>query len=410
MLDYNSYFQKNIDHLKDEGNYRYFANIKKSHGRYPKAVFIDDSGLEKEITIWCSNDYLGMSQNKDVIDSLSATAQEVGVGSGGTRNLSGNTNYHVKLEEELAKLHDKESSISFISAYVANQTSLAVLGKILPNLVFFSDELNHASIIQGIRSSNCEKHIFKHNDISHLEEQLQSVDINRPKIIVFESVYSITGEFSKIKEICNLAKKYNALTYLDEVHAVGLYGETGGGLAQELGKNNQIDIINGTLAKAFGVVGGYIAGKKNIIDCIRSFGSGFIFTSSTPPAICNTAITAIKILKNSDYLRFKHRKQVQKTKDALRNANIKFRENQSHIIPVVIGNAKKCREITDQLLKEHNIYVQPVNYPTVPKGQECLRITPSPQHNEEHIKKLVNALKEVLLDNNSSKITKLSSK
>jgi 5-aminolevulinate synthase len=346
--------------------------------------------------VWCSNDYLGMGQHPEVIAALEDVAHTVGVGSGGTRNISGTTRYHIQLEKRLADLHQKQAALVFSSGYIANLTSLGSLGRVLPNVAFFSDELNHASLIQGIRASHADKHIFHHNDMSHLEELLQQEDINRPKVIVFESVYSMSGSIAPIADIIKLAKKYNALTYIDEVHAVGLYGDSGAGKCQELGLSDNIDIINGTLAKGFGVVGGYIAGNANIVDCIRSYGPGFIFTTSIPPAVCAAADKSVEIVSQSPHLRAKHHQQVHLLKDTMIRYGVPYRQTLTHIVPVIIGDPLKCRAVTDQLLHEFDIYVQPINFPTVPKGQERLRLTLSPYHDTKKIEKLVRALKQIL--------------
>ena len=345
--------------------------------------------------MWCSNDYLGMSQNEIVLDSMKEALNKVGAGSGGTRNISGTNHYHVLLERELCYLHQKESALLFNSGYLANQTTLSTLGKKIPNCTFFSDEKNHASMIQGIKNSGAKKIIFKHNDLGDLKKKLESCPNDHCKIIVFESVYSMDGDFSPIEKICDLAKKHNALTFLDEVHAVGIYGTRGAGVAEEKGVMDRIDIIQGTLAKAFGVIGGYITGNRDLIDFIRSFASGFIFTTSLPPCIAAGAYTSIRHLKFSNSERERMFEVVNKLKLSLRKENIPFLNNSSHIIPVIIGDAKLCKKASEILLNDFNIYVQPINYPTVPRGTERLRITASPNHNIKMIKDIVNALKYV---------------
>ena len=395
-VDYQDYFQSKIDQLKQKGNYRRFADMQRVVGKPMQAIHRPCDYAEMDVTIWCSNDYLGMGHHPDVIAALSDTAQSYGAGAGGTRNISGTTHEHVLLEKEIAALHAKDAALVFSSGYVANQTSLMTLGKLLPDAVFLSDAKNHASMIEGIRQSGCEKYVFRHNDLAHLEELLQSIAADRPKIIAFESVYSMDGDIGLITEICALAKRYNALTYLDEVHAVGLYGPTGAGVAERDGISRQVDIINGTLGKAFGVVGGYIAGNAVLIDAIRSYGSGFIFTTSLPPAICAAARTSIALLRRSPHIRAEHQAKVQATRQKLREAGISFNMTPTHIIPVIIGNADQCRAVAETLLYTHHIYVQPLNYPTVPWGTERIRITPSPLHSETQIAHLAAALKETL--------------
>ena len=393
-MDYNKFFNQNLGSLKREGRYRVFADLEKIAGDFPQALNYNDDKV-KEVTVWCSNDYLGMSQNKLVLEKMVEAIQKVGAGSGGTRNISGTNHYHVLLERELCYLHKKESALLFNSGYLANQATLSTLGKNLPNCHFISDEKNHASMILGIKNSGANKLIFKHNDIEDLEKKIKKVNSNASKIIVFESVYSMDGDFSPIKEIVNLAKKYNALTYLDEVHAVGIYGKRGAGLAQSHGVLKEIDILQGTLAKAFGVMGGYITGNKNLIDYMRSNASGFIFTTSLPPCIAAGAYTAMRYLKFSNTEREKQFKVVEKLKKELKKANIPFIDHNSHIIPVIIGDAKLCSSASQQLLDDFNIYVQPINFPTVPVGSERLRITPTPLHTDKMIKTLVSALRSV---------------
>ena len=393
-MNYQEFFSNNLKLLKTEGRYRVFADLEKLAGSFPKALNYSRDNV-KEVTVWCSNDYLGMGQNKIVIEKMIEAINKVGAGSGGTRNISGTNHYHVLLERELCYLHRKESALLFNSGYLANQATLSTLGKFLPKCVIFSDEKNHASMIQGIKNSGSRKVIFKHNDIKDLEKKLYSVDPNLPKLIVFESLYSMDGDFAPIKAFVKLAKKYNALTYLDEVHAVGIYGKRGAGVSEENGVMDKIDIIQGTLAKAFGVMGGYIAGNKNLIDFIRSNASGFIFTTSLPPSIVAGAYTAIRYLKFSSSERTKQDKVVRRLKELLAQEDIKFLDHGSHIIPVIIGDAKLCTKASQMLLDEHDIYVQPINYPTVSVGTERLRFSPTPLHSEEMIIKLVKALKVV---------------
>lgn len=398
-MNYNEFFKSNINELKIEGRYRIFADLEKLAGSFPKALNYTKDNV-KEVTVWCSNDYLGMGQNKIVIEKMIEAINKVGAGSGGTRNISGTNHYHVLLERELCYLHRKESALLFNSGYLANQATLSTLGKYLPKCVIFSDEKNHASMIQGIKNSGSKKIIFKHNDIVDLEKKLSSINIDLPKVIVFESLYSMDGDFSPIREFVSLANKYNALTYLDEVHAVGIYGKRGAGVSEKQGVMDKIDIIQGTLAKAFGVMGGYIAGNKSIIDFVRSNASGFIFTTSLPPSIVAGAYTAIRYLKFSSVERLRQEKVVKKLKDLLKQEGIKFHDHGSHIIPVIIGDAKLCTKASQILLDEHDIYVQPINFPTVPIGTERLRLSPTPLHSDEMITKLVKALKIVFTDLN----------
>ncbi|MBF91441.1 MAG: 5-aminolevulinate synthase [Rickettsiales bacterium] len=394
MINYENFFKNSLRTLKNQGNYRTFANLEKIASNFPMALNYQDDQV-KNVTVWCSNDYLAMSKNPIVVDSMIEAIQKVGAGSGGTRNISGTNHYHVLLERELCYLHQKESALLFNSGYLANLTSLSTLGKKLPDCVFFSDEKNHASMIQGMKSSGCKKVIFKHNDINDLEEKIKMNLKHQSKIIVFESVYSMDGDFSPIKQITSLAKKYNALTYLDEVHAVGIYGKRGAGVAEKEGVMREIDIIQGTLAKAFGVIGGYITGNRYLIDFIRSFASGFIFTTSLPPCIASGAYSAIRHLKFSEKERIGLFEVVKETKSYLNKFRIPFIDNKSHIIPVIIGDPKLCKEASQILLHDFNIYVQPINFPTVPQGTERLRITASPYHTKKMVKDLAEALKSV---------------
>ena len=401
MTDYKKIFKESLDELKNDGNYRIFADLEKIAGNFPQALNYKDNSVS-EVTVWCSNDYLGMSQNDIVIESMIEAVKKVGAGSGGTRNISGTNHYHVLLERELCYLHQKEAALLFNSGYLANQATLSTLGKKLPDCVFFSDEKNHASMIQGMRNSGAKKIIFDHNNINDLENKLK-INKSKSKVIVFESVYSMDGNFSPIKEICDLAKKYNALTFLDEVHAVGIYGKRGAGVAEDRGVMERIDVIQGTLAKAIGVIGGYITGNRDLIDFIRSFASGFIFTTSLPPCIAAGAYSSIRHLKFSDKERKKMFFIVNKLKSFLKKNEIPFLDNGSHIVPVIIGDAKLCKKASNILLDNYKIYVQPINHPTVPKGTERLRITASPNHTEKMVKELANALKNVFLELKISK-------
>jgi len=385
-------FEQLIDTLKDEGKYRVFNDILRERGEYPNAIWYGKYAI-KNIVNWCSNDYLGMGQHKVVLDAMHTALDQTGAGSGGTRNIAGTSHYHVALEHELARLHSKESALLFSSAYVANEWTLVSLKRIIPDIVFLSDSKNHASLIQGIRHSGAEKKIFPHNDLETLENILR--DVKGTPCIVFESVYSMDGYVSKIPEICALAEKYNAITYLDEVHAVGLYGETGAGYADKLGCQSKIDILNGTLGKAFGVQGGYITGNSTVIDAIRSVASGFIFTTSMSPVICAGALASIKYLKDHNELRIKHQERAAHLKEEFINSGIDVLKNDTHIVPVMVRDAKLCKAMSDMLLDDYNIYVQPINYPTVDVGAERLRFAPTPYHSDAMIHNCVDSMRKV---------------
>lgn len=391
MSNYSHFFKSSVGKLREENLYRKFVNISRLKGQFPHAI---NNQNGHKITLWCSNDYLAMGQNEEAILAAKNALEACGIGSGGTRNISGNSNFVVELEHEVADLHNKEAALCFVSGYIANDASIQALAKIIPNLVIFSDAKNHASIISGIRNSKLEKHVFRHNDMLHLEELLQKFPNETPKIIIFESVYSMDGDFGKAEEIIALAKKYNALTFIDEVHAVGLYGKRGGGLSEELGVAQKIDIIQGTFAKAYGCIGGYISASAEIVDAVRLNASGFIFTTSLPPAICKAITTNIRHLKNSPALRNLMKEKVSLLKKLLHEAKIKTVENRSHIVSIVVGNAKKAEEISTKLLSDFDIYVQHINYPTVAKGDERLRITVTPLHSDEMIHNLVSALQK----------------
>ena len=393
-MNYDNFFINALDVLKQEGRYRVFNDIKRISGKFPNAVYFSGD-QEKKVVVWCSNDYLGMGQNKYVIEEMHKAIDLAGAGSGGTRNISGTTHYHVLLEQELADLHHKESALLFTSGYISNEASLSTLVSIMPNCIIFSDELNHASMIQGMKNSNAEKKIFKHNDPEHLNTLLKESDPERPKLIAFESVYSMDGDIAPIKEICAVAKENKGLTYLDEVHAVGMYGARGGGIAEREGIMDQIDVIEGTLAKAYGTMGGYIAANKYIIDTVRSFASSFIFTTSLPPAIAAGALASVKHLKQSNLERKKHQENAEKLKTKLRQTGIVVMPSESHIVPVLVGDPVLCKKASDILLKEFSIYVQPINYPTVPRGKERLRITPTPLHDDLMMDHLVDSFREV---------------
>jgi len=384
-------FKAVIKDLKEDGRYRVFNDILRTRGDYPNAIWYSKYSIKK-IVNWCSNDYLGMGQHSYVLDSMKTALETSGAGAGGTRNISGTTHYHIALEHELTQLHKKESALLFTSAYNANQTTLETMGKIMPDMLFVSDAQNHSSIIQGLRHSKCRKEIFKHNDVQDLESILMSNP--GPKCVVFESVYSMDGDIAPVKEIVEVSKKYNAITYIDEVHAVGLYGKTGAGICER--ENVDVDIINGTLAKAYGVQGGYITGKREFIDAIRSLASAFIFTTSLSPVICAGALTSIKYVKDHPELREKLQERARKTKEEIERQGIEVLKNDSHIVPVIIGNAKKCKAISDELLYKEGIYVQPINWPTVKRGTERLRFTPTPFHTDAHIFDMVVKLKSAL--------------
>lgn len=396
MFDYQTILQTHLSGLKESGNYRYFLDVNKSAQHFPKFYFENVHGDKKQAVNWCSNDYLCMSVDESVIAKLASVAFKSGSGSGGTRNISGTTNYHSELEREIASLHKKEASLIFTGAYLANVTALSTLRKLFADLIFISDEENHASLIEGMKTCKARKEIFRHNDVSHLEEILSSLPEDAPKVIVFESVYSISGTIAPIEEIVLLAKKYNCLTYLDEVHAVGLYGKQGGGLSEELGLQSSIDIINGTLAKGFGVIGGYVAANNSFIDAIRSFGSGFIFTTSLPPAICAAATKSIQVLKQNDSIRVSFHSKVKLLRTIFNKYDLPYTKNKSHITTIHIGDAATCKKMADILLHDYGLYLQPVNHPTVPKGKECLRITVTNRHQEADMIYLAECLQKVL--------------
>ncbi len=391
-MRFETYFDQALERLHEEGRYRTFIDIVREKGANPHAVWHRENGETKPVTVWCGNDYLGMGQHPDVLDAMQDALLKTGAGSGGTRNISGTTMYHRDLERELADLHRKEAALVFTSAFIANDATLSTLAKLLPNLIIYSDSLNHASMIEGIRRNGGEKRIFRHNDVEHLRTLLEADDASAPKLIAFESIYSMDGDFAPISAICDLADEFNALTYLDEVHAVGMYGSRGGGVAERDMLMGRIDIINGTLAKAYGTMGGYIASSAKVCDAIRSYAPGFIFTTSIAPAIAAGATASVRFLKSDQILREKHQETARILKTRLRGLGLPIVDHGSHIIPLVVGDPVHTKQLSDMLLNDFGIYVQPINFPTVPKGTERLRFTPSPVHSKAEIDALLNAI------------------
>lgn len=391
-MTYSEQLDKALERLHDEGRYRTFIDIERRNGNFPHAVWTKPDGSTQDITVWCGNDYLGMGQNDVVREAMHEAIEATGAGSGGTRNISGTTVYHKRLEAELADLHGKEAALVFTSAYIANDATLSTLPKLFPGLIIYSDERNHASMIEGVRRNGGAKRIFRHNDLAHLRELLEADDSDAPKLIAFESIYSMDGDFGPIEEICDLADEFGALTYIDEVHAVGMYGPRGAGVAERDRLMHRLDIINGTLAKAYGVMGGYIAASEKMCDAIRSYAPGFIFTTSLPPAVAAGAAASVAYLKRAPELREKHQAQAKVLKLRLKGLGLPIIDHGSHIVPVIVGNPVHTKLLSDMLLDEHGIYVQPINFPTVPRGTERLRFTPSPVHGPSEMDALVHAM------------------
>jgi 5-aminolevulinate synthase len=392
-MDYGAFFANALDRLRDERRYRVFADLERLAGRFPHAIWHSPQGA-RDVVVWCSNDYLGMGQHPKVIGAMVETATRMGAGAGGTRNISGTSHPLVQLEREISQLHGKQAALVFTSGYVSNDTGIATIAKLMPNCVILSDAFNHNSMIEGVRRSGSEKKIWRHNDIAHLEELLAAEAPERPKLIVFEALYSMDGDLAPVNRICDVAERYGAMTYIDEVHSAGMYGPAGAGVAAREGALHRIDVVEGTLAKAFGCLGGYIAASADVIDAVRSYAPGFIFTTALPPAVCAAATAAMRHLKASQWERDRHQDRAARVKAVLNAAGLPVMPNETHIVPVIVGHPEKCKEASDLLLAEHGIYIQPINYPTVPRGTERLRITPTPYHDDA----LIDALAEALVD------------
>jgi 5-aminolevulinate synthase len=392
-INYHGFFADALSRLRTERRYRVFADLERIAGRFPHAVWHSPQGA-RNVVIWCSNDYLGIGQHPKVVGAMVETATRMGTGAGGTRNIAGNNHPLVELERELADLHGKQAALVFTSGYVSNETGISTLARLMPNCLILSDAWNHNSMIEGVRQAHCEKQIFRHNDMAHLEQLLAAADPPRPKLVVFESLYSMDGDVAPVQQICDLAARYDAMTYIDEVHAVGMYGPRGGGIAEREKVMDRIDVIEGTLAKAFGCLGGYIAASSTLIDAVRSYAPGFIFTTALPPSVCAAATAAIRHLKSSSWERERHQERAARTRAVLAAAALPIMISGTHIVPVLVGDPELCKQASDHLLADHGIYIQPINYPTVPKGTERLRITPSPYHDDS----LIDALAEALVD------------
>jgi len=396
-MTYTQFFETAVSRLKDERRYRVFADLERHVGRFPHATWHGPDG-DRDVVIWCSNDYLGMGHHPKVVEAMAGTARTMGAGAGGTRNISGTSHPIVELERELADLHGKEAALVFTSGYISNQAGISTIAKLLPDCLILSDALNHNSMIEGVRQAGCERKVFRHNDLAHLEELLAAAGRERNKLIVFESVYSMDGDVSPIRQICDLAERYRAMTYIDEVHAVGMYGPRGAGVAEREGQMQRLDVIEGTLGKAFGVMGGYIAGSAALVDAVRCHAPGFIFTTALPPAVGSAATAAIRHLKSSSVERDMQQRQAARAKRVLSLAGLPVMASETHIVPVLVGDAERCKAASDMLLARHGVYIQPINYPTVPKGTERLRITPGPAHTDAMIDDLAAALVQVWMD------------